>query len=166
MELKPYEIGKYYRVPCVRALLLGRFDSWPVLGPWHEDADFVGFNEEHFHLDARFLSVAQYRLLCHKRPLGEINLFAVVITAYQLAAAASIRLRKCKRQFPEQYPTERAKWIPALQDAFANKKVGPGLVCPHRGASLQGLTPDRDGCVTCPLHGLTWDCKTGSLVRH
>lgn len=166
MDIQPFEIGKYYKVPCVRAFLRGRYSSWPVLGPWHEDAEFVGFEDDHFHLDARFLSRDQYRLLCTERRLGEVNLFSVVITEYQIFEAVAIRLRKCHRPWPDCYPVERAKWLPDLQEAFASKTIGAGLICPHRGASLQGLTPDAAGCVTCPLHGLKWDCRTGSLVKH
>ena len=33
--------------------------------------------------------------------------------------------------------------------------------CPHRGAPLGSLVPDKHGIVTCPLHGLRWCASTG-----
>jgi len=35
--------------------------------------------------------------------------------------------------------------------------------CTHKGASLSEGTLESS-TVTCPLHGSTWDCKTGKLM--
>jgi nitrite reductase/ring-hydroxylating ferredoxin subunit len=36
-------------------------------------------------------------------------------------------------------------------------------ICTHKGGSLSGGTLESS-TVTCPLHGSTWDCKTGKLI--
>ncbi len=36
-------------------------------------------------------------------------------------------------------------------------------ICTHRGGSLSEGTLESS-TVTCPLHGSTWDCKTGKLI--
>ena len=37
-------------------------------------------------------------------------------------------------------------------------------ICTHRGASLSEGTLE-ESTVTCPLHGSTWNCKTGKLME-
>src|SRR6185369_16121551 len=50
-----WEIGKYYRVPAVRVAIWHRFVGWlPVIGPKHEDAEFVNFPHQHFHVNWHF----------------------------------------------------------------------------------------------------------------
>lgn len=34
-------------------------------------------------------------------------------------------------------------------------------VCPHQQASLKGMRPDSDGCITCPLHRYSFSLDTG-----
>ena len=43
-------------------------------------------------------------------------------------------------------------------------RLKAGLICPHKGADLSTFEPDERDCVTCPLHGLTWNVRTGELV--
>jgi hypothetical protein len=74
-----------------------------------------------------------------------------------------MRWRKCRRVYNE-YPDKRAKWLAKLEEAYADATIDERLICPHRGAPLQGLQA-VDGCVTCPLHGLKFDCRTGALSR-
>lgn len=52
-----YEVGRYYRVPCVRGRwILGDSPLWiPVIGPLHEDTEYIGFPFQHWHVDYRFL---------------------------------------------------------------------------------------------------------------
>lgn len=37
--------------------------------------------------------------------------------------------------------------------------------CPHRGYDLSQVNPDRDGKITCPLHGLQFDALTKKLLN-
>lgn len=34
-------------------------------------------------------------------------------------------------------------------------------VCPHEKASLRGIRPDQDNCITCPLHRYTFSLEDG-----
>ncbi len=34
-------------------------------------------------------------------------------------------------------------------------------VCPHEKASLRGLRPDSDNCITCPLHRYSFSLENG-----
>lgn len=45
------EVGKFYLVPC----LIADGKPIPVLGPEHEDKEYIRFDREHFHFDLRFL---------------------------------------------------------------------------------------------------------------
>lgn len=178
-EIVPYVVGKFYRVPVVRATVYDwprEFASnWPVLGPWHEDREIIEFPEHHWHVDGRFLDQKQWKFLsgrehCQPEKYGDVHHCFIMVLHEQTGFRATMNpqpvflgnfLRKCRRAYP-QYPNPHP-W-PKLQEAYKDAEIGPGLVCPHRGAPLQGLTPDADGCVTCPLHGLRWDCKTGKLA--
>ena len=58
----PYIVGHTYRVTCVR----GRWNNigpiwWPVNGKIHDDADFLDFPWNHWHIDHRFVTAAKWR---------------------------------------------------------------------------------------------------------
>jgi hypothetical protein len=174
-------VGVRYLVPMVDGEYNGKRAWWPVLGPKHEDAEFINFPHQHYHIDPRFLSKAQVRFLgmseesgtlyAPKRKIYSQNVFASPLhenttpgLKRRIHSGVEHRARMMLRQMPS-YPRYNARWLPTLEDAYADVKLKPGMVCPHRGAPLRGLTPDADGCVTCPLHGLRWNVTTGCLVR-
>lgn len=168
-----YEVGKFYRVPCVKTRLGHVWDSvfcgeWvPVIGPRHTDEGAVNFPYEHWHVDWRFASSTVLRrarlnhlysrvLICfpvHDRTEDRSHPF--------FEGEVVERRRKCKREFPA-YPHSKAQWLPRLQREFADVKM-EGMVCPHRGLPLHGCTTE-DGVVQCPGHGLRWSIETGALV--
>jgi hypothetical protein len=162
----PYQIGMRYRVSCVEGTVGTLHSVWPVQGPRHEDAEFIGFADDHYHLDARFLSDRQWKHLNRLRRGGIAPFSIVMHELKQNTRLGSIetRWRKCRRDWPD-YPREivQRNWLPKLEKAYQSKMIDSRLICPHRGASLQGLQQDKHACVTCPLHGLRWDCKTGTL---
>lgn len=52
-----HEVGSFYVVPCVRAGWPNIDDKprwWPILGPQHEDGEFINFPYQHFHVDYPF----------------------------------------------------------------------------------------------------------------
>ena len=73
-----------------------------------------------------------------------------------------VRQTKFRRDYPE-HPTFLVPWMKKLEKAYAKARLQENMVCPHRGTDLTGLEI-KNGCVTCPLHGLTWNVKTGKLV--
>lgn len=167
IKLQPFKVGRYYDVLFVRGYAAWHVDDWPVLGPFHSDAEYIGFEDDHYHIDLRFCTKKQFMDLCGLKPGTE---FSHVICEQELDWSREIikpeplgmRRTRCKRQYPE-YPFKRAKWLTELEDAYRESRVTSN-VCPHRGANLRGLTADSDGCVTCPLHGLRWECSTGRLA--
>ena len=75
--------------------------------------------------------------------------------------------RVAKRKFNAHYPAYPHKtphWVRELEAAYAGATLSPGLICPHKGAPLEGMQPDDDGCITCPFHGLRWNASTGQLA--
>jgi len=172
LNIQPYEIGKFYRVPVVRGKIKYCVADWPVLGPLHEDSDYINFDAEHYHLDGRFLTDARFKFL--ELVKGTVHGIFKCVLDFPLSGDIyegespkflGYRLRKCRRTIP-QYPHAAIPWIESLSEAYADATVNPeSLICPHRGAPLQGLTPDAKDCVTCALHGLKFSCKTGKLVK-
>ena len=178
-------MGRYYRVPTVTIPLLnmdpriaGR--TYPIMGPLHEDVAIIGFHATHWHVDPRFMSDRQLRAYVLGLPdypddvaaLGWPLSIEVVKSMYGMPAGLRIvdpcpevvlRLRKCHREMPL-FPS-RYGWQKCLEDAYAGERLKPGLICPHRGFQLAGLTPDAEGHVVCPGHGLCWDVASGALVR-
>ena len=73
--------------------------------------------------------------------------------------------RKCRAQYPP-YPTKTVSrhWLPDLEHAYRNARITQPMTCPHREGDLRA-SPVVDGVVTCPLHGLSWDLRTGRLRR-
>lgn len=172
LQIKPYQVGLYYEVPTIDATLHGLRDIWPILGPWHEDAEFVKFPWEHFHLDGRFLNTRQWEWL-HSRFETTDAVFGVVVTERGFSAYGEldgprmihgqpqIERRQCMRVLPD-FPFERATWLFQLEKEFSSAVIRQPI-CPHRGIPLDGLTP-KDGIVTCPGHGLCFDVLTGQCV--
>lgn len=153
------KVGKFYRVPTVRGRLYSTIRNWPVMGPKHEDGEFINFPYQHYHIDWRFVPEADFRRvgyshygipLCESARINENGL-----------GAPTVRLRKCQREWWP-YPRVAASWLKKLEPAFAGCKL-KNMICPHRGISLVGA-PQEGDVVTCPGHGLRWNVKTGELV--
>ena len=177
-KMKP---GTLHPRTCVRTIwpwATGQKPSWiPIIGPSHEDREFIRFPMEHWHVDYRFLPERQRR--------EHNNVFAIPVThvwpdvpdadgsGIPLAELAAGKfplesyLRTMRRRFGVPYPgypgPHRAFWLPELQAAYGDEHLGPDLVCPHRGLPLEGMLPDAEGCVTCPGHGLRWHLESGAL---
>lgn len=158
-----YEIGKYYRVPCV----LTKKHSWlgsgwqPIIGPMHEDSGVVNFPYDHWHIDLRFVDGRRYKSLKRMSPYAWPIMKEGRWGGPIVLEGPTLQRLRCKREFP-QYPHGQAKWLPLLQKEFRDVKM-TNMVCPHRGLPLEGCPRDGD-VVQCPGHGLRWNVKTGELV--
>lgn len=171
----PPEVGRYYLVPTVAGKVFELWSNWPVVGRLHEDSQYISFPWQHYHLDPRFLSAREAKVtggpfLMFGAPLQQNEDFNEHLTS----ARVIFRRRQCHRPMPphpcqdDTYESMTGKpvwWLPSLEDAYQDAQLKPGLVCPHRGASLASMPVDDDGCVTCPLHGLRWHVESGRLVK-
>lgn len=169
-------IGRLYLVPTAYGPLGSRWDDYPVLGPKHEDKEIIGFKWDHYHYDFRFFNGRQwdYIVKLTTRTNGKSYPHAWVmserldINPPVIPGEVIYRRRKYRRAMPE-FTTEGLEmkswrgWLPALEAAYTNATLKPGLICPHRGSSLRGLPVDEEGCVVCPLHGLRWHIESGKL---
>jgi hypothetical protein len=161
IEIEPYEVGKFYRIPTVKVMYNFVFSIWPVLGTWHEDAEMINFPDYHYHFDARFLTERQAEVVDDNAIRPGEGVFKNVVL-YE-ASEIVVRLRKCRRIYAK-YPAARVPWMGALEAEYG-RNVLKSAVCPHRRTPLDGLQVEN-GCVTCPLHGLLWNCETGKLQPH
>ena len=75
-----------------------------------------------------------------------------------------LKPRRLNGEYPE-YPSEfmAEHWLPELEEAYRHHRIKQSLVCPHKGGDLAGSRV-VNGTVTCPLHGLRWDLRTGKLA--
>ena len=168
----PPTVGETYLVRCVEAQIAGERSLYPILGPLHEDAAFIKFPEEHWHLDRRFLTEPQGRLLAtHKNAdLGERMLARLLPVEHLMAALHAVVLCKdarlrgplhrplvCLREQPEYFSANAHQWLAELEAAFAGATVRDHR-CPHKGMPLGSLPVDK-GCITCPAHGLRFDSE-------
>lgn len=178
-----YEIGKFYRVPCLKARtrLTDGFPiyywhgEWiPIIGPLHRDAEIIDFPFAHWHIDWRFVSAKVYEDVQGSRydksvlsmPFQQYPISARVEDTTQTMYTGNVELRrlKCKRPMPSWEPIrEHVKWLAKLEESCAHLKM-KNMVCPHRGIPLKSCSQDGD-VVMCPGHGLRWNVKTGELVR-
>lgn len=175
---EPPVIGQFYLVPTARELWLNRLDAWPILLPFHEDAEIIGFKDDHAHLDRRFMTPRQFRYAETGFYTSERSIDGFPLSRYATDGkreggprprpTVEWRRRKCYREMTPHcvHQMGNKAWFPRLEDAYANCRLKPGLVCPHRGAHLGSLPVDADGNVVCPMHGLKWNLVTGELVRN
>lgn len=174
----PPIVGTRYFVPTVLYPWHGKVEAWPVMGPKHTDAEHIGFHQEHYHVDLRFLSDAQIRRierLAHHKDIETIVASAPLAT---LDAAGKERphpepvlkrlaCRRSGHDYPA-YGAREQRGLRKLAEAYAGRRCGRNaqgaLVCPHKGFVLASLEPDPRGRVVCPLHGLEIDTGSGVVV--
>lgn len=172
-EVEQPVVGRQYRVPCVIRYTGGKMSFWPVIGPWHEDKDIIGFDWHHFHYDVRFLSKAQMNTLSPFRSEA-YALVSVFTNETGIRGARDTeqpvlhwKRRLLKREMPD-FPStssvdgSKNKLSTNIEAAFKDVKM-TCMTCPHRGFKLTGL-PVKDGNVVCNGHGLKWNLSTGEMV--
>lgn len=158
---EPCVIGRYYRVPCVDVPMWN--GMVPVFGPLHEDREIIGFPEEHWHIDWRFVPSA---FIDQRTSRGVVH---GLVVSWKNARGGIVMLRrKCRREMPD-FPTHphsgrEVFWLRDLEANHRGARLKCGRICPHRGLPLAGC-PVKDGVVVCPGHGLAWNVDTGELVR-
>ena len=179
-----YEVGKYYNVPTVESrddiVGIDYLFCWPIIGPWHHDKEYIHVNDEHYHIDWRFVPERIF-LLFLPTPHGKI-----ISDHNHMEPSVIMRRRKCRRLlpvFPVMRQPLRRQWqgiaitkkddiaaeIPPtimfeeLHKAFEGKSLGQHMQCPHKGAPLESIAP-INGVIVCPLHGLCFDAETKCAI--
>lgn len=181
-------LGAFYRRPCVRAHWPTNRIRWlPILGPVHSDPEHIRAKFQHVHVDYRFLDMEIREYLARHGwdfaedpPVNRIYSTPISLVSphgHDKAVALdeihrmevnpkcwlSVRRRKYQGTYPC-YPYEIIPWLHDLSEAYADRRLIDGHICPHRGADLTGFVPNDDGVITCPLHGLRWCTRTGRMV--
>lgn len=161
---EPPVVGRYYMVPVIDYMYLGRRDTWPAIGPRHNDAELIGFPYAHWHVDVRFLTARQVKRMCLR---GSVEMVAarypLCTIGVELPAKTRLVKRRCRAASWEYNVARKRPWEEAFDEAFGKIaepiRLRDGrLLCPHRKVDLSQFPPDADGIVTCPLHGLRVRC--------
>jgi hypothetical protein len=165
---EPPIVGILYLVPCVRGTWNGMMGDWPVIGPKHEDAKFIGFEAMHYHLDRRFLATRRTDRAA-RLPLQEYYI-GDGITENKNLPPPTYRRRACRRSNPTPFPTVAAAKFLNFQTFYSHFsrrqcKRGAGWICPHKGFDLSVIKPGADGFISCPLHGLLINAETGVVAN-
>lgn len=180
--------GQYYRVPAVRMDRFGLCRDrsvlvqslwWPVIGKRHEDREFFNFALEHYHVDVRFLGRRHFAQTGRRGRFVDRERDAISQAQAQ-ALLARIDVPPARRHLPEPVlvrmkcyrANERwnfpdAEAVMQMCSAFAGHQArhsDAGWVCPHRQYPLGQVEPDESGVITCPLHGLRIDARTGRCL--
>ena len=170
-----WRVGESYRVPVAHGTWSGIEKQWVVLGPYHEDRELIGFEYNHFHLDPRFVPQHIWRRHVDDFPSTTPHIKAILgrplTRAYEDAWGPPTfvghrKTRMIRMVSPEAVRAafEAAPWMAKVQECYDDGSLR-GTICTHRGGDLRGFAPDKHGCVTCALHGLTWSTETGRLIR-
>ena len=168
----PPEVGTYYLVPTVTAAWFDVNKAWPIIGPKHNDAQCLEFENQHYHLDARFI---------YSRSVDRFFWRSVMASPLQTSdrvnpdglPAPVWRRRLCRRLInPVQDSIlqdlarkSNRQWT-CHQNQWTGKHArrdARGWICPHRNVPLAGQ-PVVDGVIVCPLHLLRIDAETGVVL--
>lgn len=155
-------VGETYLVPCVKI-----YDGWvAVIGPWHEDANLIGFPKYHYHQDVRFLTAERLVSLGDREVSVSLEEYAMirVITTESILERPMLRRRRMP-DFPLVVRKEPLPWFRKLEEEYKDVRLKSCLTCPHRGMKLANLPRDEEGNVVCNGHGLKWNLETGQMVR-
>ncbi|MEY3462448.1 MAG: hypothetical protein RLZZ468_226 [Cyanobacteriota bacterium] len=175
--------GRFYWVPCATHPDGKRWPDFrhegggviahvPLIGTVHEDRDIVGFTPWHIHVDTRFITIPSHQYpgdqesadaTALARPLSLTAYWDPDKTLHWAAAVLSLRRIRARRSEPPEWSSRLVRWIPALEDAYADASAACG-VCPHRQIPLSAGRDMGNGVRQCPGHGLCWDGE-GRLVR-
>jgi hypothetical protein len=166
-------IGKMYLVMCVKVSVeSGKYEcgvrGWvPIMGPLHDDREYIGVKIRHYHIDWRFARFDDDGA----GPVEQARKFGRFVSDKQVMSLPELRRRRCVREmgaFPTHLPDYSGDGTPIdfirkLETAYRDVKLKPDcMICPHRGISLAGVT-EKDGVRVCPGHGLAWRMDTGEL---
>lgn len=151
-----YKIGEMHYVKCVKirqwfhtkhGMGMSNFKTgtWvPVIGELHNDEEIIKFPHDHYHVDWRFVNDTDFFSILPSHPLG-------VVVIEESIIEEKIMCKKVLRDMPE-YP-EKVKFRIALEKKYKEAKLKKGR-CPHKGADISSISPDENGNIVCPLHGL------------
>lgn len=116
----------------------------PVIDHPHSDKE-NGQREVHYHVDNRYQGVQPYL-----KPHESLLFFDLrpIKGRYEFK---KFPLVKHKQEYSNITPTSLIK-----NSKLKHKCIHKGK-CPHRGYDLSNESPDNDGIITCPLHGLRFD---------
>lgn len=152
-DIEQYWQGETYLVTTFIDLLSpytddsGKIDypKYPIYPHLHNDKE-NGQDLPHYHVDMRFVSPAY---------IGPTRIYPDQIKN-------TIELHPWKlQQYYEPFPTPISM---ISKSRLKHKCIHKGK-CPHRGFDLSH-TPSKDGIITCPLHGLQFEEKTGKLKNY
>ena len=154
------EVGKLYKVPCIRRVRANGDDDveWiPVIGPVHDDKEAIGFPHLHVHHDTRFSDLNLNLFMGSLARLGRVErLDKEVLQAdrwFKADLRFSMRRRRCKRQTDCWRPVH---FTEALEEQHRHCRIGADGLCPHRGIPLALGHKLADGSTVCAGHGLRW----------
>lgn len=165
-------VGRFYMVEAVRVIDWHGFHGiWlPIIGPKHEDADVIGFDAVHWHVDWRFASQRVVdRILSIPTSRGTSSVYAWPVSdpdgwnRKAIDQGPELRRMKCKREWPAM-PWEKLNraWLPKLAAKYACARLKNGK-CPHRGIPVSEMKREGD-ILICPAHALKWSAITGEAV--
>lgn len=164
------QVGRYYMVPCVRGVWIGKLGDWPVIGTLHRDAKFFDFDIDHYHIDLRFLRKREwpghgYRRHRHTNVAGRPLSITPSCNADGLPPPRLIKRRCAVARFEmAEFRELTSKGQVALAAAFPEAIKGKhGWICPHQNFDMRNVTP-VDGAITCPMHGLRFCARTGKCL--
>lgn len=158
-------IGRIYNVPAIEwgggvqgkeAKPYWSSPTLPILGGLHNDREVIGFEDDHWHVDWRFVGAHAHALAG-----SFISRHAKVIKGFLTTGVIHRVHRRCKRPH-EIFKFRPSTWMPELEKHYKDAVLPKCLKCPHRGISLVGA-PIENGARVCPGHGLAWNIETGKL---
>lgn len=183
-------VGRRYLVPTVQYqwLIRGANTNWPVFPTRHEDAEHLNFPWPHYHVDPRFVSPTDWKVIevqlgdaesaFQRYPLQRMADDArfgagVDRQRIDLAEADTVphppivwRARVCHRS-DIVYMHNHATAVEQLRRTYAGQTCRTnkaGWICPHKNYPLGSHAPDPLGIITCPLHGLRIEASSGVVL--
>lgn len=163
---RPPEIGELFLVPCVVYNLMStdkKIKLCPVINHPHNDIE-NGQPETHYHIDYRFVGRSEkYKSFFRQRRSGIEYVFYPAMFRPELNSSFK-SLEYFAMRLVTTNQINETSVIAIAKSRLHHQCIHKGK-CPHRGYDLS-QTVAIDGVITCPLHGLKFDEKTGKVLNH
>jgi len=160
-ETSNLQVGKMYSVAHVKVKIRD-FDielEVPINPKLHNDKIDFDFDDDHYHVDGRFIKDNTKLAYRYWIDNGKTNTVVLKHTPIYKVSEVFYKTKKCLRLTTGIKGDESQKVYATFVKKYTGRKC-KGRKCPHWGVIMNNI----DGVLVCPMHGLKGSLDTLKII--